>query len=446
MKRVICVALLSVALTAYAEDIIQVNPLHTTAGVKYSQNKTIEINLVNSFNVANLQFDLLLPAGMAISANNSVFTERAQTFDEDEEEYVNNFTWTSNVVSSGYTRIVFTPTTLEPIEAGAGPILKIRYKTDAAMAAGIYPILMENIELDKSVTESLKGLQAVSYVVIGEESPLATEANLDLSAMTGYVPSFVVEKLNEDVATNTNLVSLNLSGATALGAALQVPENSLWYTATQAGLNRTFPANQWSTVCLPFALSSEQVDAVKASGVEIEQLSSYEGNTVMFEYAAEMEANNAYIVRSATAQAPFASLSDVSVDELSPVAVTKDGLTMTGVYEQTVLNSDANTLYYIFNSTDGKFSRVGTNVSVPPFRAYLQRPLDGESARNLDVIHDDGSTTGIMELPSDKDGANQIVNRKSVNGEWFDLQGRRLSSNVVKGGIRVMQGKKYLDY
>ena len=277
---------------------------------------------------------------------------------------------------------------------------------------------------------------AASYVIIGEDSPLSSDANLDMSALEGYVPSFVVEAMNTDLAANANLVSLNLSGATELGAELQVPEDALWYTATKAGQTRVFPANQWSTVCLPFGLSSSQVDAVKAMGVEIEQLSSYEGNTVKFEAVDEMTANEPYIVRSTTAQAPFASFSDVSVGELSPVAITKDNLTMTGVYEQATLNSDANTLYYIFNAADGKFSRVGSNVTVSPFRAYLNRTGDG--ARTLDVTHDGGSATGITELDESAPASDSAA--------VYDLQGRRLRSNAEKSGIRVKQGKKYLDY
>ena len=297
---------------------------------------------------------------------------------------------------------------------------------------------MRNIELDETVTHSLTGLQAVSYVIIGEDSPLSSDANLDMSALEGYVPSFVVEAMNTDLAANTNLVSLNLSGATELGAELQVPEDALWYTATKAGQTRVFPANQWSTVCLPFGLSSEQVDGVKAMGVEIEQLSSYSGNSVKFEAVDVMTANEPYIVRSATAQAPFSSFSSMSVGELLPVAVTKDELTMTGVYEQATLNSDANTLYYIFNAADGKFSRVGTNVTVSPFRAYLQRSANGNNARYIDVIHSGESATGIME-PEDA--------ASSSNGAAvFDLQGRRLPSNTEKSGIRVKRCKKFLDY
>ena len=436
MKRLLSFILLLSSYTAFAEDILQIYPFQTTAGVAYKDKMTMDIYLVNSFDVANLQFEILLPEGMAFSANNSEFTERAQSFDEEEDDFVDSFTWSSNLLSSGYTKVVFTPTNLVPISAGSGAILRVRYKTDASMQPGVYPILMRNIELDESVTHSLTELQAVSYVIIGEDSPLSSDANLDMSALEGYVPSFVVEAMNTDLAANTNLVSLNLSGATELGAELQVPEDALWYTATKAGQTRVFPANQWSTVCLPFGLSSSQVDGVKAMGVEIEQLSSYEGNTVKFEAVNAMTANEPYIVRSTTAQAPFASFSDVSVGELSPVAITKDNLTMTGVYEQTALNSDANTLYYIFNATDGKFSRVGTNVTVSPFRAYLHRTGDG--ARTLDVTHDGGSATDIMEL----DEAVPASDGEAV----YDLQGRRMTPSTGRIGIRVKQGKKYLDY
>ena len=414
----------------YAEDIIQIIPIKTTAGVAYKEKKMLEVSLTNTFDVANLQFDLLLPEGMAISGNNSEFTERAQTYDEDEDDYVDNFTWNKNVVSSGYTRIVFQPKTLNPIEVGSGTILKLCYKTDALMAPGIYPILMEKIELDKSVTESIKDLTAVSYVIIGEPS----SSDFDLSTLTGYVPSFVIEQLNDDLATNENLTIVDLSGATGLGADLETPDNVVSVVGTTGALKREFTATYWSTVCLPFALSADQVTALKGEGVEIEAFTNFDeaAGTVTFEPVTAMDANTPYIVKSESTQSPFTNLANVqlSTDEMNNVVDGK--MTFMGTFEKQTLNSSDDAIYYAYNASNGEFVRIGSNATVPPFRAYLK--LDKSSgARSFIVNHGDGEATGI-------DHRQQECNE--TEGVRYNLLGMPQAENSKVKGIFIQNGQK----
>ncbi len=426
------------AISANAEDILSIVPFQTTAGVAYKENKTIEISLTNTFDVANLQFDILLPEGMALSANNSVFTERAQTYDEEEDDYVNDFTWSSNLLDTGFTRIVFTPTTLNPIKAGAGTILKIRYKSVVSMAAGIYPIVFENIELDKSVTESIKGAQSVSYIVIGDTSPLQTETNVNLSSLTGYMPSFVVEKMNEELAQNEQLVSVNLSGVTEMGATPVVPENVAWFTSNEGGLQRTFTEGYWSTVCMPFALNSEQVGELKATGVEIEVMSDFDEitNEVNFEETEAMEANKPYIVKCpAGATTPFSHFLEVATDgSLSAVPVESGKVTMAGTFEKLTLNSDEEVNYFVFNAADGEFVRVGKNATVPSFRAYIALHSTMVSNR-LKVRHHDGIITGI----------DSVIHSRNLSHITYDLLGRPVAKDKSFGNsIIINNGRKLI--
>ena len=438
--------LLMATLSVQAEDILQVVPLQTKAGVVASNNQYIEISLTNSFNVGNLQFDLLLPEGMSIVTSKSIFTQRAQTYNEDDDEYIDNFTWSSNTLSSGYTRIVFTPQAvdgdLHPILAGEGVILKIRYKTASDMANGVYPILMTGIELVKSTSESLTDLQASSYVVIGDDfgddstNPLKTAETVDLSGMTGYIPSFVVNALNTDLSANSNLATVNLSGATSLGGELNTSA-LVSMNGGQVSYGREFAAGRWSTVCLPFALSESQVSAIKAAGCEIEKLSDYDESTnyVYFEAVSSMEANTPYLLKSTSAYKPFANLSGVTVSSGTPVAVTAGNMSMKGTFEKLTLSSTASTTYYGYKESDGTMIKVGNNVTVKPYRCYLEL-AGGSGARMQTIVHSNGEVSAIYATEADTD---------VENAPCFDLQGRRVSANSqMKQGVYIVNGKKFV--
>ena len=78
---------------------------------------------------------------------------------------------------------------------------------------------------------------------------------------------------------------------------------------------------------------------------------------------------------------------------------------------------------------------------MPPERHYRSMLVHFERGDEVlyDVWPEKGSTTGIISplIPSDE----EIVNGKSSNGKWFDLQGRRLSGKPARG-IYIEDGKK----
>ncbi len=449
--------LMALTYVCHAEDILQVVPFKTTAGVKYGNNKTIEISLTNeSFDVANLQFDILLPEGMALSSNNSSFTERAQVYDEDEEGYIDNFTWTQGVVSSGYTRIVFTPTTGNVIKSGSGTILRIRYKTDASMEPGIYPILMEGIELDKTVMESLTDLKAVSYVVIGDSNPISSESEINLSSLTGDLPSFVVEKLNADIASNTSLRKLNLSGVTSLGADLVVPENAVWYTSKAARLNRTFSSSVKCTVCLPFGIPASTASALgtfyQFSGIEA-------GKVVMEAVTGDLAANTPYIFSPADGQTGIGanSASGLTVSfGTSPVTENATAkFTFKGTYEP-ITWTEAPTGIYGFSVAEadggvsgvdaGEFVLCGAGANIPAYRAYLEYTGEGTLSgtrgaglpARMPIIWRSGAESHITGIETVGQAAAE------AGTAWYGLNGQQYAGKPTAKGIYVHNGKKVI--
>lgn len=446
MKRLFVFIVMTLLLcTVQAEDVLQIRPCTVSAGLTDDDEVCLEVLLVNeSFPVANLQFDLLLPAGVEYSywdyGERIPFTKKGKKIDYD-------FDVQTNVMQSGYTRFMFIPGgEMRPIANEEGVLLYLYINTAPDLKSGVYPIKIDNINLDESVTHSLHISNVVSYLSVEDnsgESPINTESTIDLSNMTGYVPSFIVEQLNVDMAANDNLSIVNLSGATDFGAEIVLPENVVCVTATETTLNRTFTPAQWSTVCLPFALSTEKVTAIKESGVEIEIFTSYNSgnNTVVFAPVSEMEANIPYLVKcEAGKESPFKNLTGISLaPDAAPQDVICGNMTMQGTYVKKTLNSSAETTYYAFNANDGKFVQIGSNATVPPFRAYMILPSPA-GTRSLKVVHGDDDTTGINAMAN---GDREEVNTNAI----YDLLGRRIyngnnSISSLKKGIYIVNNKK----
>lgn len=427
-----------------AEDIISVKPLKTTAGVKESEYKYIEISMSNSsFDVANLQFDLKLPQGMNLTSITG-FTERIPYTNNPFSGKTYDFSVQSNLQESGYTRYVFIPGgEMRPIQMGSGTILMIIYTTDNDMEPGVYPISLRNVELDKSVTESIKVDDASSYVVIGNTNPLSTDAHVDLSGMTGYIPSFVVNQLNTDIASNESLKSLNLSGTSFenLGAALNVPNNNdlLWYTSDKASLNRTFTAGNWSTVCLPFTLETITVNTLLNNGCAVKGMTGYDSvqQEVTFGDVNTMSTGVPYLFKCSDLKTkPFENIDITNPEAIStgPYNVTDNNLTFKGTYELVELSPTGSTIY---GYKENQFVKVvsGNSVKVQPFRAYME--LAGVVGGTRGFISIDGldDATGINEI---------VVPDAEKTTPIYDLQGRKVDGNYHSRGILIQNGKKII--
>lgn len=440
-KRLI-VALLLACVISYvnAEDIIQVIPFQTTAGMESDEETTdFYITMNNSSaDIWAFQIDIKLPEGM--------------TFDEDfpldfyidEDTEYSRFPYTkkgkrlifnhndpllSREKDGGWRTIVVSTDDDTRITGNSGILLKVFYNTDENMKPGIYPIYVRGTVMTITGTSDIKPVESSSYVIIGDNNA----SNLDMSSLTGYVPSFVVEQLNADMASNTNLAMVNLAGATELGAELVTPDNVVSVVGTTGTLKREFTATYWSTVCLPFALNATQVAALNDEGVEIEEFTDFDetAGTVTFEPVTTMEANTPYIVKSQTTQSPFTNLTNVNLStaEMNNVVVGK--MAFIGTFEKQTLNSSTNTTFYAYNASNGNFVRIGSNATVPPFRAYLK--LDNSAgARSFIVNHGDGEATGIS---TQQQGC-------SKTGVRYNLLGIPQAENSNVKGIHIQNGQK----
>ena len=208
---------------------------------------------------------------------------------------------------------------------------------------------------------------------------------------------------------------------------------------------RTIKANDWSTICLPFAMTEAQVKTAFGNDVELGDFSSWtseeddEGAIVAinvgFTTVNEIEANHPYIIKVSEKVTEF-TVDGVDIDpEEEPVVqvgrkASERGY-MYGTYVATTVPEEnvfltGNQFWYSTGKTPIKGMR-----GYFEFRDVLDAYYDAAGAgARITMSFGDNTTTGVQ----------MTANRKYENSKCFDLQGRRVT-NPGKG-LYIQNGKK----
>lgn len=464
--------------TMRAEDVLQVVPFETKAGATIDDGLSFSVAMNNaSAEIWALQFDLLLPEGMTIDDVSGY-----DPFELSTDRFPHTtgrggaITWKHsvyyNLLESGWYRIIVFTSETERIIGDSGELFKVYYLTDETMQPGLHPIYIKGTVLTITGSTDIQPGESTSYCVIGD-SPLKTAEEVDLSDFTGYIPSWVVGSLNADLAANT-ATNVRMEQTDSIGAAIETAnKNALYYvkagakcaeqlpgksvvevdgesyhcdglylydgeydfsvaqamTGAKAYFDRIFIEEYWSTVCLPFAVTSEQVNQLKESGVQIEAMSAFDGSSITFTAVDEMLANTPYIVKCSSEMSPFAELDITGIAATGTLnEVVIDDISMKGCYTTTLLNSDENTAYYVFNAATGEFVKVGVNGKVMPFRAYIQITTNAAAPAAIRVRH--GSETNLETMDERMEKA---INVYTVDGR------------LVREGVTLPQAKHGLE-
>lgn len=208
-------------------------------------------------------------------------------------------------------------------------------------------------------------------------------------------------------------------------------------------VRRTINANEWSTICLPFAMSETQVKAAFGYNVELADFLDYDYDgetiTVNFEEVTKMKANHPYIIMVPS------KVEDFTVDGVdifpknNPCIEYDNGLTgrrrvvyggFYGTYQaQTELEEFA-----LFLS-ENKFWYSTGLTKMKAFRAYFYFNdilPELESAESRIIMSVENKTTPIKEN----------LNLKSQSPNIYDLQGRKVIKPTK--GLYIKSGKKII--
>lgn len=214
-------------------------------------------------------------------------------------------------------------------------------------------------------------------------------------------------------------------------------------TGVDVRVKRTLTANQWNTICLPFAMSEAQCKAAFGDDVELADFTSWsseedgEGDIVAinvgFTPVTAIEANHPYIIKVSSAVTDF-TVDGVNIapeNEPTVQVGTKKAERgyMTGTYVAnfTVPSED------LFLS-GGKFWYSKGLTKMKAFRAYFEfadvlASVDGSSAPVF--ISFDGETTGINN-----------VKQTVGDNKYYNLSGQQVE-NPGKG-LYIQNGKKVI--
>ena len=230
----------------------------------------------------------------------------------------------------------------------------------------------------------------------------------------------------------------NVTSIDFIGEYQAVNTESPFAIAASKGSNvsydRNFTMNQPCTVCLPFALTAEELANVGKAYT----LSAVSGSKATFTPAASIVAYTPYLlIPSADGKlleeiAAAKDIADVPAEAKTSVS---GNYSFVGTLQAKQSVKTDGMEVYGFSASEGKFVHASDKASIDAFRAYISVPstaLSTAASRSIDL--DFGGTTGINEIQNAQSSSAQAT---------YDVAGKRVGKNYK--GVVVSNGKKMIQ-
>ena len=206
-------------------------------------------------------------------------------------------------------------------------------------------------------------------------------------------------------------------------------------------LDRKFTADGgWYTLCLPFAVSNDQLATVFGDGVRVESLTAArketDGTTTLVFTAVSggVEAGKAYLVKP-TEIAENPVFSGVTLSSATPQPTEVDGYKFVGTYGLTHLDP-ANKDYRLLGGNDGLgLYRIAADdaTNLKGTRGYFVFPSDSQQAAEAKVA---------VSVPTD---IHSVIGVEKVKEGIYTLQGVKIEhADHLPAGVYINNGKKIL--
>lgn len=198
--------------------------------------------------------------------------------------------------------------------------------------------------------------------------------------------------------------------------------------------DRNFIQDQPSTVCLPFALTAEELAKVGKAYT----LSVVSGSKATFTPVTAIEAYKPYLLIPSDGGKLLENIvatKDITAVPAEAKTSVSGGYSFVGTLQAKKSVKTEGVEVYGFSASEGKFVHAGANASINAFRAYISVPstaLSTAASRSIDL--DFGGTTGI----------NEIQNAQSSSAAaTYDVAGKRVGKNYK--GVVISNGKKMIQ-
>lgn len=284
-------------------------------------------------------------------------------------------------------------------------------------------VKVNNFNADKNTTFRVMNAD-------GEAAPITMAGNETLA-------SFNVSKCTSLKSAFGNSLEQEITSIDFIGEYQAVNKESRFDIAASTGSNvsydRNFIQDQPSTICLPFALTTEELAKVGKAYT----LSAVNGSKATFTPATEIKAYTPYLLIPSASGKLLEKIEDTK--NIAVPAETKTsvsgGYSFVGTLQAKESVKQEGMEIYGFSAKDGKFVHASDKASIDAFRAYIAVPtpaLSTAASRSIDI--DFGGTTGI----------NEIQNAQSSSAAaTYDVTGKRVGKNYK--GVVIRNGKKMIQ-
>lgn len=268
-----------------------------------------------------------------------------------------------------------------------------------------------------------------------------SHATITMTGVETLVP-FKVSKCTSLKSASGHTLGQQITSIDFIGEYQALNTKSRFDIAASTGSNvsydRTFTKDQPCTICLPFALSAEELANVgKAYALSSVNASKVNASKATFTLVQEIKAYTPYLlIPSADGELLeniIAAKDIADVPDEAKTSVSGDYSFVGTLQAETSVKKDGMEVYG-FSASGGKFVRVGENASINAFRAYITVPTDPSTAASRSIDIDFGGTTGI----------NEIQNAHSSSAAaTYDVAGKRVDKNYK--GVVIRNGKKMIQ-
>ena len=393
-------------------DVIYVEPVTATPGTQ----QTLSIQMKNSSPVAGFEFRLQLPEGITVATDEDdilmaeLSTERTTARKTD---YFNSALQADGTLQVLCGTSTANPNTGKPytFSGNEGEVARITVNIPEDYADGVYEMSI----LDAAFSDADNNLTEVGQTVTTELTIGDNTIVLD-------------EDSEDDIETTDAAVSIKV--------------------------RRTIAANQWSTICLPFNMTAEQVYASFGDDVQLQAFDSYDVEyddddnvkSILVHFAdidideEGFYANYPYLIKVSEPVEEFTVRSILEPDEESAIAEYDNGKTgrqrkVYGTFYGTYHAQTTVPESCLFISNNKFWYSTGL-TKMKAFRGYFEFVDVLSDMANANISFSFDGTTGIRE----------ILNQSLSDGAVYTIQGQLVGKDIdlkkLPRGIYIINGKK----
>ena len=275
----------------------------------------------------------------------------------------------------------------------------------------------------EKITVDLVPLDATSLdlssnaVDLGSTSLAGMKADMTNKNLTIFLPEATegVDAKESNVVVGTAASSLSLTDGNDWGVTKD-------FTAAAVSYDRVFKndGNYVQSFVLPFGFTVPE-------GTTVAELSSVNGDNLVFKPVAETVANKPYLV--VTTDKDFIN----KLENVQVKATTGDDLTTTVDGVSHIGSYTAQSVENVYGYANGKFVKANTG-SVKPFRTYVKVTGSQGAAPMAFGVNIEGTVTGI----------NNATTAATAKEAIYNLQGVRVSGDLkhLTKGVYIVNGQK----